>query len=783
MSQFSSGEFHPGGTGHAKRGGSMAQFGTYMHYLVPHAHGTLEVHTLNLDGVLSNTPDSVTDDGKWRSSKLEDLVSNSNSADFESNYRPQLAALGDRLYAFWVDDHNNQVYAAYMTSAGSWSATAIKVHINEDTPLDKVKSNISCYTVSDNIVLSWTAPGNNKTLVLYTLNLTEGALDELENVWTGCGAPQVDPRDCGLSIDTDYHKISTEWFCQGNDTETVQSWMAVGFYSSDARETLTLAVPVDEAGLPSFSDGRDTLYLGGFNNSREVELVREPGGRIMALFCRKDDDHDANLSYRLLNTWEAMSGDNLWGNRIELNNSVNFDSHTSEKALSGIFLNSGNRSGTVTITDANGNPEQKSASQYTVYLFVAYARGDESDDAYKIRAQMGQYGIASSVTQMTSMQATDQSITSMNMIMDAFPLDNAYVIAMSGSTSLLTLEYGTTSSTMASHSVSGSAMLGIKSTVTTTKGFGPAIDVAFKTGASSMFTDSLELITQTAYGVETAITSVDGREEVTNAGILYGMTAFDMIEDAFLLADVNGEFVGGVTAPLYSRLRPVNGENTHRRSSGYTSYAYVPGDIHTYTEQEINQRMRDLYASLSADKQALFPDGYGSDYIEEIVKPRAYVLSGSEEDGSAVKYLEFTVNAAGISRDGFRAIDKTLNETGVSLDGSTYVGVGTGEEVSVFGLGESVSASDMVGFEISVESLDSEETGSEWGVNLGVSNSFPFGTSGVPGYTVHMYLLKPDPLWANELRYFSPDGQSIVNNGFELSISQPAKIMYVVYPE
>jgi hypothetical protein len=218
-------------------------------------------------------------------------------------------------------------------------------------------------------------------------------------------------------------------------------------------------------------------------------------------------------------------------------------------------------------------------------------------------------------------------------------------------------------------------------------------------------------------------------------------------------------------------ITPVLGGDTTRVSGEYGTYCYIPGNIRSYGQGEIDRRMKELYNALSDTEKDQLSPGYDTGYIENVIIPNAITLPTGK------KFVEFTVGGAGGSGTTFQSISEVLATMATIIKESGYGGVSGGATYSFFGLFEtSFTASLLRGGEFEMSISGGVGDTKTWGISF--TNNAPTAVAGAVGYTVRMYICQPSNLWAREVELFATDVVARSKIDFESSL--PSKIMFVV---
>jgi hypothetical protein len=248
---------------------------------------------------------------------------------------------------------------------------------------------------------------------------------------------------------------------------------------------------------------------------------------------------------------------------------------------------------------------------------------------------------------------------------------------------------------------------------------------------------------------------------------------------------------------MATALRPTLDATAVAAAGEFASYCYTPGNLLSYQEEVINHRMRKLffdpntvqndfkfndtdYSSVYGVSSGGTTPTYQENYVQEVVSRFGANCFGP--DGN-LPYLEFAFSETGIQRSSFQATSAFTVGGSTFISNSTYGGFAWHLETKLqAGLGvlnlEVPMGSDegfaMVGAELSTEMSASTTASSEWGINLGEYLN-PLG----PGeaYSVRLYLLKPTPLWARELKNFGGLSDA---DAVDTTNSAPIRILFTV---
>lgn len=764
--------------------------GATLYYICTSSSSNLKLVNCDVSSVQSSGNVSSLTGSVWSNTTVSGVITNANSANFISAFRPAAVVFNNTLYFFWVDTHSNDVYACYQNlGTGSFGASAYKLKWCKASTPTTVAGTVQ---LACDLSVQLTPDGSGMTLYIFTgklkfgaLYLTPAGIDENAQTWTGVGTASgaVVLSNVISDIDSSYWGVSTAWFSQGNNG----NFLIASFYSSKNHQVRFLLCPIDGQGGPTTSDGGALLEIDGFQTRRSYYVARDPSGRIYGVTCQ--DDNNKYIYYRLFNTNQqvlpnagvnpSLSWIGDWSNTYLLNGQTN----TSDAGLAVAFVASSaktNQSLTIPTSSGKSGTFNTCTSQVQSSI-VLYAKGDEVDSshvsgaqAFEIYAQGATFGKTYLVPDyyVTKPGSGNQSLAMLSVLLDAFPIPNQNLGSnVSPEQAILGYDYGITSTTQLTANMEWQVLAGIKSSLTTTKGIGPAADLEFSTGPMGSIAAEYQSTNSSGFSVYTSAENAPGSGfQVAPYGSYYGDTLSEIHEDAAVFYDTGSNLINGNQAPLYSMLRLIKASTTQRTGGSYTSYCYTPGDMSTYTASSINARMQSLYRALNSTQQALLNSHYGDGtYVQNVMLPHAQSLGLGED------YLEFSFTGSGSYHSGVEVVSSIMATLGWQFHGSAYAGVSGGEEVSIFGFGEGFDASALVGFQYDLSiNAGFGGTGS-WGINF--TDDAPVNVPGHITYTARMYFLQPNALWANELQLFgSPENAGNI----DYPNSQPSKIMFLV---
>ena len=279
--------------------------------------------------------------------------------------------------------------------------------------------------------------------------------------------------------------------------------------------------------------------------------------------------------------------------------------------------------------------------------------------------------------------------------------------------------------------------------------------------------------------------------QISQQGSLFGTAPVQQIGVDLCATALRGQT--SISGSVAWNVHPVLNAPPSTLSGDFRTYCYTPGNPLTYGESDINQRMKNLFDGLTPEQQEMFVINgedyrslYDGNYIDNVVKRFGVNTFGP---GRNAPYLEFSFSETGVLRNEFQSTTNFTDTGGWFVNGSFYAGLAShiDEEAEVGFLGiislgipmAEEETSFMVGVDFSGSMNTTQSTSQTWGVNLGeYLNPLAPGES----YTVRMYILKPSPLWAMELKQFGfptdeypPPGPDI-----DLINSCPVRILFTV---
>lgn len=755
-STLTTGTYHVSNAPDVRHPGRASYLGNTLSYFYAGSDKSLILAGCNISTLIGTDMNlnGLTKKSNWFYDKMSDVINDNNHANFKTDYAPASVVmdqdLSTRAYYFWVDTHENQVYASYNDN-GAWSQCAYKVQENSGGNL-KYSSYLDAYTYGGKIILVlfyYDKSDSQANLDFRVLDVND--IDNINKRWESIGGERVHINN----LDESYYKISVDWVSQGDNGD----YAVASLYSSDDNKFGTLISTLNSYGFPKSA----TMSREYVKATRGATVRRTLAGNLEVIYC----DQNHTLGTRQMNTYEALTSNTVWENPQRLNGIEK----TSDEAPAFIYIQANSYEDRQTFAGTSNNqPTSKPLDTINspVYRVAFYASGDSDNNGSDLKIQGSYEGSTQFVQGYSVNEPEDREQWVPTMIMDAFPVPNENITTASNGQNLVEVYYGTSSESSLKTKVEWQMLFGIKSDISTTKGIGPAIDTQFKAGPNGSLAGTTTTKTKDAESVITsATTSRDGNLVVSSGGVVHGNTLPTLSETATFFSALSGLIPNSLTAPIYSALSPVSG-TADSLARDYEIYSAVPGDIGSYTKDRINDKMRGLYNDLhSSDRQKL-SSAYARNYVEDVIEANAQYFGNTP-------YLEFTIATNGHGAPEFAEVDNIETTFGFTFDASVYVGAFVGEGVSAFGFGEEAGAKVQAGFDFNLNTVAGLSDTKEWGISS--KFNLPSGISGAYDYTVRMYVCKPNVLWANELALFGN-----MNSADKMSSRSalPGKIFFVV---
>jgi hypothetical protein len=629
---------------------------------------------------------------------------------------------------------------------------------------------------------------------------------ELQALVPPIGNPAVSSPPTITNIGT---SVSLTWFSSaatGSSGNASPQFYAAVFITPEFQGSLKgsyaacLLLPLDATGTPP--TGTFPYYLGFPTNypTGPVGTVRDPGGRVLAyaawpagkqLVC--DEYATAGLPTVTV-TFEGGSY------------TYPVQTSVATQPASGTDQSDPLTPAVGFVVDMSSQPDPCSANEpkddYPVSQFAFY--GGASSD---VVCQVDQIGVVEVLCDYATyapyvLQGTTQTPAYIvNGIIDGpIPLPNQNIVNYPFQDSVPDcgdVQYGYTETEEASHQTSFSETWGFQTQLSSQKGWGPAFDIAASAGpgsatGSSTATSASAMLTQTSHIQTGTVNTVpDTGVAVNPDGNLYASTAsIQTTAYRFLVYDASGNLVPVSDATTSEtdqapKCAMIQVTFTDEAGYSYTPYMVTPGDLASYTPEQINATMVSLG----------YTDNDGNNYFGNVIVKNAYYFPSTEPGGGMVPYIQYSWGANGTITGGFGAATTSFTESSWTFDGSFYAGVSGGEDASIFGLGLGFAFQFLVGTTVSYTAQTTTTSGQQWGVNITPDTWGPppwYSTTG-PGYeqamqeyAFRLYFLPPPAgqpnYWTQELIKYLPkvEGQQFTDVSLIDPQSGPWRIVYVV---
>jgi hypothetical protein len=325
------------------------------------------------------------------------------------------------------------------------------------------------------------------------------------------------------------------------------------------------------------------------------------------------------------------------------------------------------------------------------------------------------------------------------------PLENFKAVTLEGKYGMLT--YGSSATTSHERKASSAWTVGFKSSGETSKGIGPAWDIAVKGGmgqaSGSTQEETLSFSATAAASFEPA--SSEGPAEINPYGLLQTVSAAFTIT-AYRFRDANGNLISDATDNLKGsapQMATVLATLANPGGMSYKPPVVVPGKLETYTPEYWNSAMQ-------ARQYA------GKNYFGDVICANSYPF------GIKTFFLSYTWTEGNLVGQNFNQFQSSFTENTWSFSLEAYAGISTGEGLNLFGIGEEMEAKFMVGGGYDHESSDTTTTQTEWGIELADEWGPPISQEpdSVSSYSFRVYFLPvpkspsnlPPTYWTTELR-------------------------------
>jgi hypothetical protein len=350
------------------------------------------------------------------------------------------------------------------------------------------------------------------------------------------------------------------------------------------------------------------------------------------------------------------------------------------------------------------------------------------------------FGRVQQVPNESMLNTTGANILAVRGIFDGpFPMPEQNLVSLAGtSASFADVKYGTSHQSSSFRSKSTKVSVGVRSSLTTTKGIGPAWDIEVGGGWAWASTSTTEKIQVMDLKQSVQLTGPDDHHVVRNGSIIGSAMQFFAHVYRFLVPVSPGSPTYKVD-PDACQWATMWAAPIGEQALPYTPYSVTPGDITSYTEEAWNATMSRL--------------GYpGSNYIQEVVVANAYPFKPT------APYLEVPVAVANSPDVSFDMSKSDFTESSWSFDTSVYGGISGGGGIDIFGVGQEFQWSVLGGMSSSVSNGHGGTNTTSWGVGVEgivlppLPSDAPENTVGVQTFTARLYLLPASSRWTDELR-------------------------------
>jgi hypothetical protein len=594
-------------------------------------------------------------------------------------------------------------------------------------------------------VATWWGVGEEPTLYVGTfdvgeLDLQDNSWQATSDIWGGPGNP-TPPFGQGWTFPSFGSTISIDWFAaapQGSDGKPVAGtppfYLWVSLTRPDAAVT-TILLPIDEHGNVTYP----TTPVQGMPPGGGT-TVRDPAGRI-----RTYNSGSGVIDVRTYSTWRTPTPPNLLPATESQPQAPSVAAAAAPTAA--FYVDLGPKAGAPASFQGSDGKTYKGTA-YPVYEFLAYGHD-------QLFCQVNRFGTAEVFPELPDSLALKPANGKEKLIIEGIidaplPIPQANIADFAFEDSdpdFGSVTYSATKTGATEHSVSDSWTAGFKTDAQTLKGIGPAWDISFEGGMGQVRTDGTTVSMSQAKRVPTLLdmnTWSTGHQNVTPRGALF-CTIANFLWTGYRFLDADGTPIADGLNPGSSQQAPlfttVSCRFSDAGSVDFVPYTVTPGDLHSYTPDGINARMKSL--------------GQGDNYFQRVVEPNAYTFP----DGST--YLTASWADGVTSQADFQAITSQLTESSWTLSSSVWAGESGGEGLNVFGVGWEWSFEFMEGGTYSHVASASTSEEDAWGI--GLSDQFGPESATKPEhisrYVFRIYFLPAPPaggaikptVWVEEL--------------------------------
>jgi len=760
-----SGEFSIPNLGHRPVPQAVAYFNQKLWVIGTDGNGNMVQTTLSIEQSDANgtktisLPDDAKLAGNWTSTTLE--IPGTSTGRPVTGTRCAATPLGDALYLVWSDlvafpfggPAISTLTASRFSSTGDnalrWSP-ALALQDMSGAPLryqsstdSYIPTNVAATPFGTDTVIVACAclpnPADSGAPGVYIGAFDVTQIDQAANTWQARTETWIPARlfqSLGLPL-----QVTIDWFNSSDGPDEYPPyWLWVTVSQNDGghrkQSKGTFFLPLDAAGNPTSGAVQDGYPIYPGTDSYGYFAARDPAGRVRtyANFWDKRTLHvDTYNTYGPINTDTNQpplpcSSETFTAAPDAITPSVAFFTD----------LNNGQ--------DIDGRP----GKEYPVWEFVVYPAGE-------MKCQVNLLGYAQVLPNYAAIKPVKPKVTSTfivaGIVDGPIPIPHENIADYSygdPEQNLGTVSYSTSAGQSLTHTVSNSWTAGFKSDGKSTKGVGPAWNVALAGGTGYTHGTVKTTSTSTSHDQDSRLNRYTSRpnQQLLPAGTLF-CTDATMQATAYRFVDPEHQPISDGTnangknqSPLFVT---VETSFSDAGVQSFVPYAVTPGDLRSYQPDRLNNRMKAL--------------GAGTDYFERIIVPNAYKFKSDQN------YLEASWGPDGDEQTQFQATNTAFVEQTWTFDASIYGGVSGGEGLSIFGLGENFSYEFLVGGSFSSSANTTTDTTNGWGIAVRWPFGPPYGggPKAMASYTFRLYFLPPPVpssglppnYWVQELRTFA----------------------------
>lgn len=778
--------------------------------------GAVYTHVhLNISDMDLKKGSNLANSNNWISTDIDKLAQG-----MTRNFRPivSLAAGKENLFAFYNDSHNQLISKKYSPISDpdhepGWSNQTLLIIDGDGSDkkndcINECRSVASCAFGDNLIFVAGITSIPNESIVIAVFDVNDIKEGHKTNTWQAKSFKRVDlssgfnyfaeingqmqPTDAKDSLKDFGDQISMDWFSYvGEKDQPPQFALALNmnpigktFLSKkELQHSYNVIVPLHTTADPhntTIANGPyDAINVIGepedmVTGSIGLSLGRDPVGRLRGYYKLQDKEN-----------YDSVKIDSYYfdtTNPIEDKLEFTYDKTTvtsyptSKMDIarpSGTFyvdLN-GKTTETKTVKTINDGTKSVPVNCYPVVEFTVYGGN---------RCQMNYYGKISVLEDFQDINKNDVAIISGIMDMPIpFPFENFKDVNLESPEKVIgEFAYGSKKGHTKETSKVSSWTAGFKSSGKTTKGIGPAWDIAVNggMGSTTKFENESELSTE--FSIETKVKSGEGSEpnEIEAfGGAQQAMSSFKI--EAYQFEDAQGKIINNCLSDDPGVSTKNANYQVLMKAGGnipFGSFAVTPGDLNSYTKEAINSRMQSLNSQPTSNPQLKGVTFYtGANYFEDIIIPNSYNF-GTAQDPQ--HFLEFGWSISGETNQGFESMKSSFRETAWTFDAEIYAGVSGGGGIDFFGMGEEFESEFLAGGSYSQDHSNSTTDQSEWGLELNdfsVLSSQESNKDGIREFTFRAYFLPipksdsklPSNYWTYELiKNGTFDDQSIDPN-------------------